>query len=318
MVFNRETVRLDGIDRSDLSFRITTRMDADDLIPSMRTGGLINSPILTRRSGAYAIVAGFRRILACQTLGLAEIRARIAPRGARPLDLTAVAIADNALQRPLDLIEKSRALALLAEFHATPRDLARAAAPLGLPRNPSLVRKILPLHSLPEVIREGVRSNAISLPMAHSLDQLDLDAGVELANLFLTLKLSLNKQREILALSEEIAARDDIPLPELLAREAIRGVLNDKNLDRSQKAGRIRLHLKRERFPRLTKAQETFEENLKRLKLGPGARLTPPRNFEGLAYSLDLQFKNRAELRERRATLDSLLNNPALENILPE
>ncbi len=318
MDFSRETVRLERIDQSDLSFRITTRKDADDLAPSIRTAGLINPPVLIRKNEMFAIVAGFRRIRACQDLHLAEIRARIAPRDARPIDLVELAITDNALQRPLDLIEISRSLALLAQFHAPPRDLARAAAPLGLPHNPSLIRKVLPLSRLPGVMREGVRSESISLPMAQSLGQLDPDAGVELAKLFLTLKLSLNKQREILALSEEIAARDDITLSTLLAREALRDILNDENLDRSQKAGRLRLYLKRERFPRLTKAQETFKENLKHLKLGPGARLTPPGNFEGLVYTLDLQFKNSVELRERRATLDSMLKNPALKNILPE
>ncbi len=317
MDFSLETVLAERIDRSDLSFRITTRADGDDLIPSIRTVGLINPPVLMQRRGALAIVAGFRRVRACRALGLAEIRVRMAPRDARPLDLVTLAITDNALQRPLDLIETSRSLAMLARFHAPPRDLARAAAPLGLPHNPSLVQKILPLHRLPGVIREGVRSDAISLPMAHSLGRLEPVAAGMLANLFLTLKLSLNKQREILALSEEIAARDDIPLPALLDRAPIRDALNDENLDRSQKAGRIRLYLKRERFPRLTKAREAFEKNLKRLKLGPGARLTPPKNFEGIAYSLDLKFKNRTELRERRATLDGLLNNPALENILP-
>ncbi len=318
MDFSRETVPLERIDRSDLSFRITTRTDGDDLVPSIRTAGLINPPVLMRKSGTFVIVAGFRRVRACRALNRTEIRARIAPRDARGRDLAALAVSDNALQRPLDLIETSRALALLSQFHAPPRDLARAAAPLGLPHNPSLVRKILPLSRLPKIIREGVRSDAISLPMAHSLGRLDPDAGVEMAALFLALKLSLNKQREILSLSEEIAARDDVSLPALLASDPIRGPLNDENLDRSRKAGRIRLYLKRERFPRLTKAREAFEENLKRLKLGPGVRLTPPKNFEGLVYSLDLQFKNRAELRERRATLDNLLNNPALEKILPE
>ncbi len=316
MDFSHETVRLARIDRSDHTFRITTREDAGDLAPSIRVGGLINPPVLISKAGAYTIVAGFRRIRAHRDLDLAEIPARIAPRDARPRDLVHLAIADNTLQRPLDLIETSRSLALLSG-HCAPRDLARAAAPLGLPHNPKLIKKILPLSRLPGIIQKGVRTEAISLPMAHALDQLDPEAGVELAGLFLALRLSLNKQREILSLTEEIAARDDITLPALLAREAIQAILTDENLDRPQKAGRLRLHLKRERFPRLTKAGETFEANLKHLKLGPGARLVPPKNFEGLVYTLDLQFKNRSELLERRATLDSILANPALEKMLP-
>ncbi|MCP4690378.1 MAG: ParB/RepB/Spo0J family partition protein [Desulfobacterales bacterium] len=317
MVFRSETVPLDQIDPSDLFFRVTSREDADDLAPSIRTAGLINPAVLAIKNEGFVIVSGFRRIRAHQDLGLAEIPARIAPRDARKIDLAKLAVADNALQRPLDLIETSRALALLSVQYKNIPDLARAAGSMGLPRDPSLVKKLLPLSRLSGVIREGVRSNAIALPMAQLLGDLDPGAAVELARLFLTLKLSLNKQREVYSLAEEIAARDDIAIPDLLAREPVQAIVNDENLDRSQKTGQIRRYLKKERFPRLTRARDAFEENLKRLKPGPGVRLAPPKNFEGLVYTLTLQFKNRDELRERRGALERMLNNPVLEKIVP-
>ncbi len=78
--------------------------------------------------------------------------------------------------------------------------------------------------------------------MAIELGMLDCDVGIAFANLFDDLKLSLNKQREIITLIKEIAIRDDVSIMEVLQESDFLEILNDNDLDRSQKSQKIRFY----------------------------------------------------------------------------
>ena len=104
---------------------------------------------LRQKAGGYQILAGFRRIDACRLLGRYDIRVRVLPADIDDSTCVRLAIADNSLQRPLNLIETARALNLLAGVAADETDLSRLAAGLALPGNPSLMRKIMSLTTLP-------------------------------------------------------------------------------------------------------------------------------------------------------------------------
>ena len=92
--------------------------------------------------------------------------------------------------------------------------------------------------------------------------------------------------------------------------------LNNKKLDRTQKTRKIRSYLKKRRFPALSKAENEFKINVKELKLGSGAKLIPPNNFEGNTYTLSLYFKNKKELNDRLAILEKIVKNPVFGKIL--
>ncbi len=84
-----------------------------------------------------------------------------------------LAIADNSFQRPLDLIETARALNLLAGVAADEMELSRQAAGLALPDNPSLMRKIMSLSTLPAGLQSRLAAGELSLAMALELKRLD-------------------------------------------------------------------------------------------------------------------------------------------------
>ena len=72
-----QTIPLSRIDLQDDTFRITTRTDVNDLLRSIQYDGLITPPLLIKKSSAFIIVSGFRRIAACLELEWKEITARI-------------------------------------------------------------------------------------------------------------------------------------------------------------------------------------------------------------------------------------------------
>jgi ParB family chromosome partitioning protein len=316
MRFKQKIVKLSLINSNDDSFRITTQTNIDHLMDSIDNVGVLNLPLLTEKKSGYKIVCGFRRIEACRRLGWTDVEAKILDSDTKRLECIKYAIADNSLQRPLNLIEQSRSINMLYGFFKDVSALGKSLSVMGLPDNPSIIKKIKELYHLPIFVQSGILSNTISLAMALELGRLQLEAGEYLAKLFQTLTLSLNKQREILSLVKEISLREDISILKVLENDNLQKILTNKNLDRNQKIREIRIYLKQRRFPVITAAEKEFEKHVKKLKLGSGTKLIPPDNFEGTTYTLKLFFKNLIEFKDRKASFDALIKNPSLNKIL--
>ena len=316
MRFKIKNVKLEDIDFKDETFRITTNDNTDDLFESIKDIGLLNPPLLIKNNSHYTVVCGFRRIAACQRLGLGSIDARILDALTKKYECVKYAIVDNAFQRPLNLIEKSRSIDMLSGFFDDPDNLVRELSTMGLPENQSIIQKIKKLRYLPQAIQNGILSNTLSLPMALELGNLETAAGESLTKLFDRLKLGLNRQREIITLAKEIANRDDIPLIGVLNENALQEIINNNNFDRNQKTQQIRQYLKRLRFPHITKAERSFEKHKKKLNLKKGVKLIPPEHFESTIYTLKFNFSNLDDLQKHQSTFDAIIRNPSIKKIL--
>ncbi|MEJ2166629.1 MAG: ParB N-terminal domain-containing protein, partial [Desulfobacterales bacterium] len=245
-------VPLDRIDLQIDTFRITTREDVDALAVSIQQDGLITVPTLIQKpASAYAVVSGFRRIHACQNLGLHGILARILDSDADPLACLRLAIAENALQRQLNLIETSRAIQKLSSFFDSAVQMAETAATLGLPANLSILNKIKDLCLLPRPVQQSILNDVISLSMAHELGKLDPASAIAFVRLFEQLKFSLNKQKEILTMVDEIARRENSSVGQVMQDSRLQGIIDSEDFDRAQKGRRIRALLRQRRFPRI-------------------------------------------------------------------
>ncbi|MCP4367980.1 MAG: ParB N-terminal domain-containing protein [Deltaproteobacteria bacterium] len=316
MNFKEDLVCLSTIDLEDNTFHITTETRIEDLILSIKSVGLLNPPILLKKTSGFQIISGFRRISAYINLGMAKIPARIVGFDRKKLECVKLAITDNSLQRTLNLIEQSRSLYKLSGFFKDNDHLAKAAFVLGLPDNPSIINKILKICNLSRDIQNGVLSNTISLSMALELEMLKKDEGSAFAVLFEKLKLSLNKQREILTYIKEIAIIENIPIINLLTKNHLWEIANDEELDKNKKTNLIRSYLKKRRFPEITKAEKRLKIKIKKLKLGSNMNLIPPKNFEATTYSINLQFENMEQLREKKTALEKIIKNPIFKDIL--
>jgi len=311
-----QKVKLAAINFADDTYRVTTTANSDDLMVSIKKVGLLNPPLLIENNSGFTIVCGFRRIEACRALQWKNIPARILDPETKKLICARLAVTDNALQRPLNLIEKSRAIKLLAGHFKDDNGLFSELSALGLPENQALIQKIKTLGHLAGHIHKAILSNTITLPIALGLGELEPAAATGLVALFETLKPSLNKQREILTLVKEIAFREAVTIIEVLNEKRLQEIMNHPDMDRNQKTRMLRQYLKKRRFPALTSAEKRFDLLVKELKLGQDIKLIPPNNFEGTTYTLTLNFKNMVELKARKATFDAIIQNSALEKIL--
>jgi ParB family chromosome partitioning protein len=312
MRFNEQSLPLKSLQLEDTVYRITTSAAIDKLKNSIAALGVLDLPILRKLAGGYQIVAGFRRIDACRLLGRSDLRTRVLPTDTDDFTCVRLAIADNSLQRPLNLIETARALNLLAGVAADETDLSRQAAGLALPDNPALMRKIMSLTSLPAGLQTRLAAGELAMAMALELKRLDSATAESLGSLFADLKLGLNRQRELFSLLTEIARREEITLSELLNEPALRNLLSAPEIDRSQKAGQLRSLLRRRRYPVMSAATAGFQDLVRHLNLGPGVQLVPPGNFEGTTYTLAITFDRLDQLRDRSLQIENLLHSQTL------
>ncbi len=309
-------VLLEDIDTDRADFCITTETDIQRLTASIRLVGIMNHPRLLAGGEKYIPVCGYRRIRACRELGMSGIPAYIVPESDSRLDLIRMAITDNSFQRPLNLVEQSRCLALLAPFFPDAGKLAEAAAPLGLPSHPAHVEKLLALTRLPEAARQALLDESLALPAALELLSFSGPDILRMVELFATLRPGLNRQREILLLLTEIMARDGLSLDELLSEADISAILADEKMDRGRKSGELRGRLRRRRFPRLSETEKAYDAFVRELHLESGMKIIPPRYFESNIYTLEARFKSLTDLAGHQESIDRLLHHPRLAEFL--
>ena len=311
-----QSITLARINLQDDTFRITTRTDVNDLLESIRYDGLITPPLLTQKDSTFIIVSGFRRIAACQKLDWNGITARILKPDIGALDCLRLAIAENALQRSLNLIETSRCLQKLSLFITNSRDLAESASNLGLPDHPSIIDKIKGLCLLPKPIQVSILADTISLAMAKELESLEADCAIAFTRLFDQLKIGLNKQKEIVTLVKEIARRDGLSTQEVMEDKHFIEIMTHRDLDRGQKSRKLRSYLRQRRYPRIAAAEKTFEILRKNLNLGNDIQLIPPKEFEATTYGLNLTFSNLEHLKILQTRLNKIIQQTDFKIIL--
>ena len=318
MKYKPAPIKLKDIDINDTGFKITTRSSIEDLLPSIIDHGIINPPIIAKKTqGAYLIVSGFRRIADCIHLDINEIDARIIETDETPpLDIIKIAICDNTMQRQLNLVEESNALNLLSECIDDETELARISDSLGLPGNVSAIRKIRRLSSLPEEVQKAVAGGRISLVIAMELGTIEKEAAIYSARLFETLKIGLNKQREVLCNLMDIAKREDITIMDIFSDSIFKGLIDDAGGDTANKRHAVRNYLRVRRLPEISKAEKTFKNRLSELKLKNSIKLLPPKSFEGEQFELIFRFKDLTDLKYYNDEVTRMIDHPAMMDIL--
>lgn len=303
----------------DHTFHISTRPLPEALPSSIERIGLINRPILLEDSGGYLIVSGFARIAACRRLAWSAVPANCL-RADTPRHMCALtAVADNAFQRALDVVEQARACALLARFFAAPHELIAAGNAVGLMLNADLIEKLLRIHGMHANLQSALIEGSIALPTALRISaHPEPSAADGVVALLRQLKVSLSRQKELLDWIEGIQMREGISVADLLAEEPLARWRADLSLDAPRRASLIRQYLKKRRYPTITQFESRYDQAAKKLALGQGIELSPPPHFEGRTFSIKLDFSSSAELMKHAVEIQRLSQTSTLADLLDQ
>lgn len=315
MDYKVRSVCLSQIDVTDQTFRITTTIDAADLVSSIQRIGLLQPPLIVPKGQTYIVVCGFRRIAACRSLSITSMPARIDDHHRPGLRHAQMAIADNACQRPLNVVEQSRALALIRRFTNDSTDWPAIAASVGLPSSRAAMDRLLPIAHMPESLQMAIVEGRIALPVATSINSLHPDDAKVMGDVLRSLNTGLNNQRELLELIVELAIIEGTSVSRVLAGQDIAPILAEDDSPLPQRVQRLRQALKKKRYPELSKAEDAFHRAVKALKVDSAIGLQPPRFFEGKTFRLTLSVNSRRQLKSLLPDLEKIANHP---HILPD
>jgi len=317
MEYDSRVVSISEIDTADASCCVSLKVAPGALVASMEAVGLINPPVLAqRKDDKYRIICGFRRVKACQVLGWEKIRAQVVEADHSELELLKLAVVDNQSHRSLNVIEQARGIRKLSPHLPSTGRLEALASLLGFPPNKKVFEKIGALDGLPEAIQAGVLDETITFEAAAQLAGLSHGDALRFFDLLKGLKLSQNKQIEIITLVQEIAMREDLQVEDVFESKEIVTIMDRPDLNRNEKGAKLRTYLKRRRFPALTKVEAEFSDALKALKLSKDISITPPAYFEGGPYVLRMTFEDMSDFDKRCKTVDGIAKNPALKRVL--
>ena len=293
-----EKIPLAQIDREDTTFLITFLPELESLLASIQLAGLLEPLTLRERdNGSYQIISGFKRVEALARLSISEAEAIIYPYGVLD-DLQALLLTvGHNLTRPLNLVEKARALEKLLAFGKTEKEVVDHYLPLfDLQSNARILHQVIGLAGLSQGIQEYLVRKNLSLSTASLFLYLDTEDQEAILPLLEALRPGENRVKEIISFLREISLRDGVPIPSILVREDIRKILNDQETPRPQRIENLRRIVKELRFPRLTAMEKQFAEYKRSLLLPPQISFHPPPFFEGEQFKMELRFKDLKEL----------------------
>jgi len=137
----------------------------EELVSSIKQAGLLQ-PVVVRRApsnGGYELIAGERRLRACQQLGWERIPA--VQRDADDRTLLTLALIENLQRDDLSPVDEARGYErLIAEFKLAQQDVADAVG-----RDRSTVANALRLLKLPEVVLQMLHEGHLSVGHARAL-----------------------------------------------------------------------------------------------------------------------------------------------------
>lgn len=310
-------VEIDHIDLSDTAFKISTDTPPDDLAASIEEIGLIAFPILKESAdNRHTVVSGFRRIGACRALGWGSMDARIIRLDESDLDCMKLAIADNALNRQLNVIEQAVSITKLSSFYPDDITLSREAQKIGLIVNPGLIRKLKKVTTVHEQLKKGIASGNISLTIGLELGELEPDAAAVMAQIIEELNPTLSHQKEIIRFAKEISRLNNRPVNDVIHDCIKNNLIKNTELDRNQKIKSIRSQLRQIRYPEIVRFESNYITSLQSLKLPESIKLVPPADFESSIFSMHLKFQNLSQFNDICDILNKLPEQPDFNKIL--
>ncbi len=178
----------------------------EDLKASILAKGLIQPVTVREVNGEYELIAGERRLRACQELGLETIPIHIL-KVDTDVDMMELALIENLQRDNLNPLEEAEAYLLLADKY----ELSHEEIAGNIGKSRAAVTNALRLLKLPTEIKIALKNLIISAGHARAL--LGLDSTKEMVNVFQVIRRNNMSVRETENLVKKLKDKSSTPEP---------------------------------------------------------------------------------------------------------
>lgn len=176
----------------------------DDLKASIKVKGLIQPITVRLVDDGYELIAGERRLRACQALGLDVVPIHVLAVDT-DIDMMELALIENLQRDNLNPLEEAEAYYLLADKY----DLSHEDIATNIGKSRAAITNTMRLLKLPQDIKVAVKNMLISAGHARAL--LGLDSDKEMVNIFQVIRRQNMSVRETENYVQKIKTKNSIP-----------------------------------------------------------------------------------------------------------
>ncbi len=317
--FNTENVPVTAVSLSRLNpepgpYCMSFGFDLTRMMGSIQEVGMINPPlIMTNQEGGWDVVSGYRRTMAVKALGWKELLCKdLSGSNLSPLECLKLNLHENVPTRAFNEVEKGMILKRLSH-HAPAQELLRKYMPLlGLPSHEPTLQVYLLIDDVEEPVKHSLAGGRISLQAVMLLLDMASDARLAIWRCITDLRLNSNYQRRLIEYAVDISDMEGKTAEQILAEGPVTAIFQDQKLNNPQKAKALLNHLHSRRNPRLARSERAFRQNVSRLNLPDGVRISHPPYFEDPSFTLEVSFRDGEALRQKMIQLSQMED---LENI---
>jgi hypothetical protein len=309
-IWGQRGIRLKSveIDEAPGPYAMSFGFDLHPLCESIRNIGLLNPPCIGMgEKGEIEVITGYRRLLALKKLGWPEVTCEdlsfVLPS---PRERLLFAFYENLASRVFNPVEKALILRRLEPLLDKEDILKRMMPLLSLPAHEGTFRFYAKLAEMNHAFKDAVAGGRISLNTAKSLMDLEPESAESAFQGIINLTLNFNQQTQFIDIMNDLFVIEGKFYSQILEAEPMAAILENKHLNKPQKAKKLLEELRSRRYPRWKAAERRFQENIARLSLPEGARIDHPAYFEAPGYRLEVQFQDGVDLMEKLRRLSQV------------
>jgi len=309
----KKNLPLKEIFLEDERFRISYYFSLEKLILSIQKVGLLNPPLVALRDKHFILVLGWKRVLACIKLSLSSIPVFVLEEEDDLKTFLAV-FYENLATREFSLLEKAEILRMLKKFGEEEKSIVKHYLPLlNIPSALSNLESYLAFSQLEPEVKKAIHQKDIPFSSVKLLVGFTHQERKLL--LPLLLPAGQNKLKGILEDLKEISRRNDTNPKKILSSKEILDITGSEKLSPLQKTDKVRLILRKKRYPVLSLREESFDSLLKKLRLPKTVKVKPSQFFEEENFTVNFSFENSEELKANLLKLQELSSKKEFSSI---
>jgi ParB family transcriptional regulator, chromosome partitioning protein len=236
-----------------------------ELVNSIKEHGLIEPIVAAKTPAGFQIIAGERRWRACKLAGLKRVPVLVKETTAR--GMLEMAIVENVQREDLNPIERAQAFMRLSEEFGLPvTDIAKRIS-----KSDSYVSNTIRLLALPDAIKDGLISGAISEGHARAISGLgNVELMIEAYKVILSENASVRRAEDLARRLKAKTDRSPVKKIERIHSDELDGIAKDVaqslnalvKITQSKVEARVVLVI-RGNLESTSKALRTFHEKIK-------------------------------------------------------